>query len=333
MLQVVATYFLSALLKSGDEWRADGTALYFALGVGHFVRPTADLIYPHYELLRVLTHATFWLEAVGSLLVFSPFETGKIRIAAVAAFWGFHLGILFFMELGVFPLVCMAAWLIFLPTAFWDTSERLVGRVEPFRRLGRSVQVLARRAAGLLYGPTEHTPRPWTARRLAIDQVLAGSALSVVVLWNIGTLVPALQVPQSFRPIAWMLRIDQRWGMFAPYPRKVDAWTVSVAHLSDGSKFDLLRGGAPVEWSRPNDFGDLYPRYRWRKLAANLWTDETIVYRRHFATYLWRQWAARHPDGPHVERLELFMVYRTNLPEYRASSTRMKRLGDYERMV
>src|SRR5690606_2777575 len=42
VLQIAMMYWFTAWMKSGDQWREDGTALYYATGAGQLARPFGD---------------------------------------------------------------------------------------------------------------------------------------------------------------------------------------------------------------------------------------------------------------------------------------------------
>ena len=84
------------------------------------------------ELLGVLTHIVIAIESCGLVIAFSPFRSGPARTLAVVLFVGFHAGILLTMKVGIFALVCMVAWILFLPHWFWrQLGSAAAGGEEP----------------------------------------------------------------------------------------------------------------------------------------------------------------------------------------------------------
>ena len=125
-MQIALMYWFTAILKTGEEWRVEGTALYYALSIDQISTPVGSLLYQFPELLRVMTFGTLALEAFGPLLLFSPFFTGPVRTAAVAAFMSLHFGIWLTMDIGIFPWISAFCMVCFLPGWFWDHA---VGRL------------------------------------------------------------------------------------------------------------------------------------------------------------------------------------------------------------
>ncbi len=87
-MQISFMYWFTAIEKSGPEWRADGTALYYALSIDMYTTPIGDYLLQFPTLLEVMTFATLGLEAFGPFLLFSPVLTGPVRTGAALAFMG-----------------------------------------------------------------------------------------------------------------------------------------------------------------------------------------------------------------------------------------------------
>jgi hypothetical protein len=139
-MQIAFVYWFTAALKSGPEWRTDYTALYYALSLDQIATPIGHQLLHFPSLLQVLTFGTFWLEALGPLLLFCPFFTGPVRTGAVLAFMSLHFGIWLTMDIGIFPWISAFCMVCFFPTWFWDKASSrlrsvLLRRVELARRL------------------------------------------------------------------------------------------------------------------------------------------------------------------------------------------------------
>src|SRR3546814_20825121 len=70
---------------------------------------------------------------------------------------------------------------------------------------------------------------------------VAGLFVVLVFVWNLHTIrvLPASSY-HAMTPVFRVLRIDQLWNMFAPYPLKEDGWWVFPARLADGSEIDQI---------------------------------------------------------------------------------------------
>jgi hypothetical protein len=119
LVQLALLYTVSASLKSYRDWVTDRGALHYALHLEQFVTPLGILL-RDYLPVRSLSAATWWLELAGPVLLFSPFATAQLRCLLFVAFAGLHVGIGLTLGLWLFSSVCVVAWLVTLPSGFWD---------------------------------------------------------------------------------------------------------------------------------------------------------------------------------------------------------------------
>jgi hypothetical protein len=171
--QIVFVYWFGALHKSGPEWRTDGTAIYYALSLDQLVTPLGAYLRQFGALLKVMTFGTFWFEALGPLLLFSPVFTGPLRTAGVLGFMSLHLGIWLSMDLGLFQWVAALAMVCFLPAWFWCRAAGLLRAIPPHRRVGgwRLGDPVARLARSYL-GPLTACPPSWGVAQQTQPSVL-----------------------------------------------------------------------------------------------------------------------------------------------------------------
>jgi hypothetical protein len=226
LVQLALLYAISASLKSYRDWVTEGEALHYALHLEQFVTPLGIALRDHLPT-RWLSPATWWLELLGPVLLFSPLATAPLRCLLVLAFAGLHSGIALTLGLWLFSSVCVAAWLVTLPSGFWDRLERIVS---PFQAPARF--------------PVPEAPDSSRGGRFT-NEVLAASFLGYVVLWNIGSLNPGARdswFPFEARWLGYQLRIGQLWGMFTPSPAKASSWLPLQARTTQGA----------VVWLRPD---------------------------------------------------------------------------------
>src|SRR5205085_2385740 len=60
-----------------------------------------------------------------------------------------------------------------------------------------------------------------TSNAVAVN-IFSAVMLVYVFLWNVGDFSQRLRVPDRLRFVAFLLRTDQAWDMFSPYPLKDD---------------------------------------------------------------------------------------------------------------
>ncbi|HVT34387.1 MAG TPA: DCC1-like thiol-disulfide oxidoreductase family protein [Nevskiaceae bacterium] len=163
---------------------------------------------------------------------------------------------------------------------------------------------------------------------------LAGVFLVAVFIWNWCTVerslqryfgpTPALQrvadrtidaLGLPFR----MLRIDQLWNMFAPFPLKEDGWMVIPATLADGSEIDLMHPERKtIDYSKPYHLSQLHENIRWNTYRGRLYENDYTQYRLYYGKYLCRTWNRDKLEQNQDKRLMTFklvyMVERTPPP-------------------
>lgn len=313
LLQIVFVYWFNALNKTGVEWRTEGSAVYYALSIDQLATSIGHWLLQFPELLKGLTFATWWCEALGPFLLFVPIWTGPIRTAAIVGFWCLHVGFGVCLELGPFPWVSACTLLPFVPTWYWERSFMR----RTLTRLGTLCeQAVVKRNLTTWFRSDE--ARRIVARRSSwLANSLAGCFLGYVLLWNLSTVKQFnYRMPQQIAWVGPLLRLDQMWNMFAPYPLKEDGWFVIPATLANSTHIDLIRGMAPVSWEKARGAVSLYNNYRWKKYLAHIWDKKYREHRRYFARYLCLSWNARHAGPTQLESFEIVYMLENTLPNY-----------------
>jgi hypothetical protein len=310
LLQTAFVYWFTVILKTDPSWRHDGTALYYALSIGHYQTFLGRFVLGVPWLCTFGTWATLFIELAGPTLAFSPLATERVRIAVVATLWAFHLlGIGLFMDVGPLPGSSALLWIPFLPALFWDRAEARWDARKPWpltRRLtaafmavvdGRNRRIARRVAARVpLPALTPSVPLNLTALFFVL----------YIFAWNMN------RVPGALRWVGALTRVDQNWGMFAPMPMRDDGWFVIVAQRGDGTTMALSpvpgRGdGIPVRFEKPDRVAAMYPNERWRKYLMNLWATHNRWQWLYYSQYRCRRAEREGTDDTH--RLRSFRVY------------------------
>lgn len=285
LLQLCFMYWFSALLKIDPTWTKDGTAIWYALSIEQYSTDFGLYLLHYTHLLKILTFATFYLEAFGPFFAFSPIWTGPLRLATAVTFILFHLlGLQLTMELAHFPYICAAGWLAFIPGWFWD---RLLKK-QTFSSI------------------------PWKASWFSNG--MASFFLVFIFLWNLSTLgISWRYLSPPSPPLSYLLALDQTWDMFAPYPITLDGWYVMPGLLKDGTEVDLFAAGAPVSWEKPASLSRTYPNDRWRSYMMNLLLQESgESYIPYYAEYLCRNWDKKHLPDQQLINFDIFFMMKIN---------------------
>lgn len=298
LLQICFIYWFSVALKSTKNWLISGTGVYYALMLDRYVTNFGKLLLEsHPLLLKFLTYATMGIEAFGPLLAFSPFFSGPVRCLVILSFMVFHFSMGLALELGLFTYICVASWLLFIPSWFWD-------------------QLLTKFKV-----PVQNDDSP--IREGAIwKNVLAIFFLIYVLMWNLRTVYPSLFFPKPVQSIGYTLRLDQWWGLFRGPSRK-DGWHVVLGELRDGTKVNLLNPDRTVSWEKPELVIAIHKNHRWRRYFRHFWFKED------YARYLCQHWNERHTGEKQLTSLEIYYLHETNYLNRRVSQPEKELLLSY----
>jgi hypothetical protein len=289
-LQVVFVYWFGLASRTDSSWWGDATAVPIALHLDFYATPLGLWVrnLPP-ELLRAATVATVTLEGGGPLLLLLSGGLPRLRILVVALMIAFHVLLGLSMRLGIFPLICVAAWLPFLPAWFWDVLRR-------------------RRASAAALVPTA------TAGQLSpLTTAVVLLCFAAICVSNVQWLHGGFILTQVKG-----IGIDQTWGMFAPRPSDEDGWYVVELQLRNGSRVDAFRGG-PVVWDKPERISSSYPSMRWAAYLSMLKRTGNELNRPYFADYLLRHWNKNYSGDEMAESVEVYYMLRYLRPDYTAT--------------
>ena len=325
--QLLSMYVFTALFKAHPVWYRDYDAICYALQIDQLATPFGAFLANFLWVGRYLTFLTFWLELLGPLLVVLPWRRHANRVLAVILFIGLHVGSSLTMELGLFPWICTACWLLLIPPALWDS-------LAPRMQLPCAAAV---RAVHRLGQVLRHPERPRLVNH-PLARILCLGLFLYVLLWNLRELKPGIFspiFPSGINPVARVLRVDQRWDMFAPRPQSYDGWYAIEARLNNGSSQPLWLPRATVTSQvqpRPEVVSQIYPNQRWRKYLMNLQLKDHAVHRPYFVAWLRQRWDADQNDSEYrIASLDLGFI-EDIVPQLGTSAQPVRRisLGNYE---
>lgn len=217
MLQLAILYFVAGITKSGPEW-SDGSALRIALDQRYWTRDLAFVLAGFPTALSAGTYATRWLEIALPILLFFPFATARVRIAALLGLWVFQAGLASSFVLNLFPWASSAGTLVFLPSMLFDRFARGSG--------GEALPLAPRARFAVLADAI-------VVAALAVNLVLAGATAAGRV------------VPHAFDRAASFVGFEQSWTMYAPSPVAFDLDFEILGHAETGEVERLLGPGTP----------------------------------------------------------------------------------------
>lgn len=287
IFQLILVYMMAGLLKWYNPIWLSGEGLFYALSAKHMTTALAPYLLklPH-EWLETINYVVLVLETFGAFFILVPSKRDRVRTATVFIFISFHLGLMTFLNIGLFSGVACAAWTILLPSAFWDRLK---------------LRFQGRKFAGFTSG----MPR--------VEAGLIGFCAVYIGLWNIGTLPnPPLVIPTEYQWFGYLFGLDQRWNMFS-VPFSADGWLVIPASLKNHRRVDLLRNGEPISWFEPASISGAFPGDRWRKYLWNLLDSSNQENRLYYGRYLCRAWNNSHSGE---DQLQTFQVIYMRIRDY-----------------
>lgn len=323
LLQTCFLYWFTVALKSAPQWHAEGTALYYALSLEHYQSPLGRFLLKVVPLqgLKLMTWATMLLEGLGPCIALIPVATERIRLWLVPTFWVFHL-VLIGLMMDVGPIISTSSmlWIAFLPPLFWDKVGQLWLRLRP-TRLKHAIEDLHRQAVRWrnqrIVRRIEAQEGLPNLRSTPVAQIVAAFTILYILLWNLRGVDGRRFAffSSQYDWVANLVRLDQNWGMFAPYPMIEDGWFVMPATLVDGSVVDLLQDGAPLTWDKPASVNSMYRNERERKHLMNLWPRGAAWQRPYYFRYREHLWAQAHPEkNKQIESMSLYYMLHITPP-------------------
>ncbi len=244
---------MGVVLKNSPEWLYNGTALYYALSLDQMVKPFGGWLLNFPVLLKYLTFGTLAVEFIAPILFIIPYKNAICKFIGLLLLISLHVGIELTLHVGLFSFICISALIGLLPAPYINIIETKVYRLfnhspaissNNFEYLG----VLQSKMIG----------------------ILGASFVAYILIWNLNTIpsTPEL-IPTKAKFPANVLRLDQRWGMFAPRVTKTDGWYIFEALLDNGKYVDLFNNKDIRDLDYSNNKPDYlfkhYKNARWRK--------------------------------------------------------------------
>jgi len=306
LLQAVYMYFFSAIFKNHPIWHTEGTAIYYALQMDTFTTPLGKLLLGFPALLPALSIGAYYLELIGPFFAFIPFRFAFFRTLTAGVFIFFHLSLALTMNLMIFPFFCMVAWLPFLPRQFWERVEVTQISKRTSSAWDSMIQATSKQVERLAEQAKWLKPSPPQFSNSAIMNGVIGFFFVYALVHNATSLTARGRPPFPLSEVGSILRLQQEWRMFSPYPPNDDGWWVVPATLRDGSVVNLYNGEEPVSWETPENIAATYG-IRWKKYLHNIWSyDKFRPKLAFYADWLRRRWNEEHGPERHVTSLEIY---------------------------
>lgn len=312
-----SVYFFSAMLKDSDEWRKNGTALYYALSIDQMVWPLGKMIYYNAGLLNFLTHYSFYLELLCGFLLFIPIKNHWFRAIFIFLIFTFHLGISLTLYVGLFFLIGMLTLIGLVPTQWIEILEKRTKNIRVFfKKLFCYFEKIISKRLTITYNFRFNLNENIKYQLKLLRIGFLFFILCYNVLWCLGQLNNStIKINERFLWLGHFFRFDQNWGMFAPTVFKDDGWYIYEAKIKNGELVDLNRNGKKVSYKKPSNIIDLYENDRWRKFGE-IWPLEPEKVKKKFCDYLKYKWNSEHPTEK-IDSLRIIYMLESTLPNYK----------------
>lgn len=310
LLQTCFIYWFTMILKYHPIW-LNGEAVYYAMNIDLFATDLGIWLRGQTWLHAPLTYGTMIIEAFLPLLAFCPWRTGPIRCLVVFCFVCLHASFGLCLLLSTFAYISMIAWIPFIPGWLWD------------------------RRPGTRTPPAESDATPRRLREHPIVSAVCGLLLFYVFIINYRTttLPGSSLLPRVVLAPAKLLRIHQRWAMFAPHPLILDGWALFHATLDDDTTVELFDPSRAATLAKPPLVIGLYPNMRWALVVLYFNNPNRWSGLHHVADALGRQLEATLNDPDRLVRtVDIYYVLeKTRAPgDPRSPMTRTTLLLSYD---
>lgn len=302
ILQVIIMYFFTGVAKFNSIW-FEGVAMDFVWRLDIFANSWGKYLVQFSALSQFVAWATLFIELIGIWLLLIPWKNWMWRLLVMAAYWAFHLGIAATMTIGLFPLICMVAWLPLWPAEGWR------------RRTSPNI------AAAPVSESAFHR---WTA---VVGNLVCAAMIGLMICWNLYNMnAPWTKslMPKPLHYVGHWTAFYQHFQMFG-VPPKVNPWFVFEAKLNDqqpnvpATTLDIFCTDGILNYQKPPLVRDTLPGHNWRRLLQNMLHQDLAYLRQPLLDYAVRKWNARNTETNQrqVRSAELFCYMQELGPGYR----------------
>lgn len=290
-LQVSLFYLFAGILKSGEDWRETGDAVYYALSIDQFTTSLGSYLAQFPDELRPLSAVVVGLEVVlGLSLLVSPRKTA-VRAAFLFLATGFHLSIAALFHLGLFMPIAIGLLTVFLPSRVWGREEPEKGTIP-------------------MAVPSGYRPGP-------VTQAFCAFVSFYVLYVNVYSIWHGAKLQPWTKAVASVIYQHQHWHFFAPHPFREDGFFKLEVFDQSGGVRDLFEVGPVDERGKPLLGSARFRNHRWRRWMQNLVQieiDDNLQWRTATLEFFLTRQLAEHPEVKLESARLLFVMERTPKP-------------------
>ncbi len=302
IFQLIILYAVSGWAKFTKIWHS-GQGIYYTMMSHTYAKSTSKYLLNTPFVMTLLTYFTLLLERFGWFLLLFSSRTQLYRLIAVVLFISFHFGLFLFMELGIFPLVAIVAWIALIPSFIWDKYLPQTAGLKNVDAQNQSNGLI-----GLLFKKNS-----WRSLTIQCFGVLA---ITLNIYHNFDLNDHSFVKIKPFDFLIEKLYLDQGWRVFTG-PATSDGWYVIEATLADGESIDLLKQEWPLNWEKPQVVSEEYKTHRQRKFIGRI--RDNIYYQKQLILYLSNKWNESHEPNSKIVSATYWYLEEQILPDRRYS--------------
>jgi predicted DCC family thiol-disulfide oxidoreductase YuxK len=125
LLQTLYVYWVGALLKTGEAWHLNHSAIFYALSSEEYATNAGRWVLQNMEpLLPSLTQFVYLIELFGPVFLLAPLLLLYQRLPILFLLVCLHIGILVTLNVGFFPFASITSLLLFIPSEVWQSIRQ-----------------------------------------------------------------------------------------------------------------------------------------------------------------------------------------------------------------
>ena len=121
---------------------------------------------------------------------------------------------------------------------------------------------------------------------------------------------------EKSRPLSNLIRIDQRWGMFAPIVFRDDGWFIMEGKTQSGD-IDIHNEGKKVNYVKPELVVSQVKNDRWRKYQENILFVHNNHLRPYYCNWLLEEWNKNASPNAIINSLNIIYMKEVTLADYK----------------
>ncbi len=276
---VALVYLFSAMLKTSEEWRQTGEAIYYALSLDTLRYGLGHWTYTKFTLMKFGTFFVFYiLEILAPILLILSFNSLIRNIGAFLIIF-LHLFILTHLRVGVFPFIGIATALMVLDIRSHNIVKML---------------------------------------RFSKPSFYFSMIIFILILrYNLATLnTKYFNITLLEDRLLNSIGLSQRWNMFSPGVKRYEGYLILRGIRKDNTEWDIIHNTPQIHYEKTQQNFQYLKGDRWRKFLENYEQRHYNFVKTYFCYFIIRQWNQQHPNNT-IEALNILFMKKTTLPNYK----------------